>query len=94
MFLSIKYNRVTNTLKYVPTTFVIKPISKQLNILVGCNLSFTKALNTSYLEWMDNLTKIKHHQRFCYLFSIFNLTCCKFVALKENNLSLFSKLLQ
>ena len=30
--------------------FVFKPISTQLNILVGCNLSFTKSLNTSYLE--------------------------------------------
>ena len=29
---------------------VFKPISKQLNILVGCNLSFTKSLNTPYFE--------------------------------------------
>ena len=29
---------------------VFKPISNQLNILVGCNLSFTQSLNTSYLE--------------------------------------------
>ena len=29
---------------------VFKPISNQLNILVGCNLSFTKPLNTSYFE--------------------------------------------
>ena len=27
--------------------FVFKPISNQLNILVGCNLSLTKSLNTS-----------------------------------------------
>ena len=30
--------------------FVFKPISKQLNIIVGCNLSFTKSLDTSYFE--------------------------------------------
>ena len=29
---------------------VFKPISNQLNILVGCNLSFTGSLNTFYLE--------------------------------------------
>ena len=29
---------------------VFKPISNQLNILVGCNLSFTQSLNTLYLE--------------------------------------------
>ena len=30
--------------------FVFKPISNQLIILVGCNLSFTKSLKTSYFE--------------------------------------------
>ena len=30
--------------------FVLKSISNQLNILGGCNLSFTKSLNTSYCE--------------------------------------------
>ena len=30
--------------------FVFKHISNQLNILVGCDLSFTKSLNTSYFE--------------------------------------------
>ena len=30
--------------------FVFKPITNQLNILVGCNLSFTKFLNSSYFE--------------------------------------------
>ena len=30
--------------------FVLKPISNQLNILVGCNLSFIGSLNASYLE--------------------------------------------
>ena len=30
--------------------FVLKPISNQLNILEGCNLSFTRFLNISYLE--------------------------------------------
>ena len=43
----VKYGRVTNTLKYV---FIFKPISNQLNILVGCNLSFTKSLNACYFE--------------------------------------------
>ena len=42
-----KYSRVTNTLKYV---FIFKPFSNQLNIFVGCNLSFTKSLNASYFE--------------------------------------------
>ena len=35
------------------------------------------------LKWMDNLQQIKHEQNICHLFLIFNLTCCKFVALKE-----------
>ena len=30
--------------------FAFKPISKHLNILVGCTLSFTRSLNASYLE--------------------------------------------
>ena len=30
--------------------FVFKPISNQLNILVGYNLSFIKFLSTSYFE--------------------------------------------
>ena len=30
--------------------FVCKPISNQLNILVGCNLSFTWSVNVYYLE--------------------------------------------
>ena len=30
--------------------FVFKPISNQLNILVGCNLSFTGPSNASYFE--------------------------------------------
>ena len=30
--------------------FVFKPISNQLHILVGWNLSFIKSLNTSYLK--------------------------------------------
>ena len=36
---------------------------------------------------MDNLIQTEHQQRSCHLFSISNLTCCKFVALKENTLS-------
>ena len=50
---NIKYNRVTNTLKYIciyRKAFVFTPTSNQLNVLVGCNLSFTKSLNTSYFE--------------------------------------------
>ena len=31
-------------------SFLVKHISKQLNIFVGYNLTFTKSLNTSYLE--------------------------------------------
>ena len=30
--------------------FVFKAISKQLNVLVGCNLTYTKPLSTSYFE--------------------------------------------
>ena len=30
--------------------FVFKSISSQLDILVGCNLSFTKSLSTAYIE--------------------------------------------
>ena len=30
--------------------FVFKPISSQFNIVVGCNLSFTRFLNASYLS--------------------------------------------
>ena len=30
--------------------FVFKPITNWLNILVGCNASFTKSLNTSYFK--------------------------------------------
>ena len=30
--------------------FIFKPISNQLNTLVGCNLGFTKSLNVSYLK--------------------------------------------
>ena len=36
--------------KVQQSTFVFKPISNQLNIVVGCNLSFTRSLNASYLE--------------------------------------------
>ena len=41
------------------------------------------------LKLMDNLQQIECHQRICHLFFIFNLTCCKFVALKENTLTHF-----
>ena len=30
--------------------FVVKPISSQFNIDVGCSLNFTRPLNASYLE--------------------------------------------
>ena len=30
--------------------FKFKPISTQVDIFVGCNLSFTRSLNVSYLE--------------------------------------------
>lgn len=36
------------------------------------------------LKRMNNLQYTEQHQRICYLFSIFNLTCYKFVVLKEN----------
>ena len=57
---------------------LFKPISNQLNFLVICNLGITRSLNVSYLL---------NRQRICHLFSIFNFTCCKCVALKENNLT-------
>ena len=49
-------------------------------------LDFTKFLILLTLSWMDNFTWIEH-QKFCHLFPISNLTCCKCVALKESNLS-------
>ena len=36
--------------------FLFEPISKQLNIIVGCNLRFTKSLNILTLNWIGNLT--------------------------------------
>ena len=39
------------------------------------------------LKWMDNLQQTECNQRICHLFFIFNLICCKFVALKRNTLS-------
>ena len=30
--------------------FILKLISNQLNILVGCNLTFTRSVNVSYLQ--------------------------------------------
>ena len=58
---------------------VFKPIINQLNIVIGFNLYFTRFLNTSYPE-MEG-------KRICHLFSIFNLTCCNFVTLKEYTFS-------
>ena len=40
------------------------------------------------LKWMDNLRQTECHQRICHLLFIFNLTRCKFVALKVNTLTL------
>ena len=37
-------------LRHYREEFVFKPICNQLNILVGCNLNFTRALIVSYLE--------------------------------------------
>ena len=39
------------------------------------------------LKWMDNLQYTQHHHIMCDLFFIFNLTCYKFVTLKENTLT-------
>ena len=41
-------------------------------------------------KWMDNLQQIEHHQKIknCLLFFIFNFTCCKFFAFKENHYSI------
>ena len=39
------------------------------------------------LKWMDNLQQIENHQGIGHLFSVFNLTSCKSVALKENSLT-------
>ena len=41
-------------------------------------------------KWMDNLQWIEHHQKIknCLLFFIFNFTCCKFFAFKENHYSI------
>ena len=37
--------------------FEFKSISNQLNILVSCNLNFTRSLNASYLE-MDGQSSV------------------------------------
>ena len=50
-------------------TFVFKPISNQLNILLDCNLSFTESLDASSLKMDGQFQYIEHHHRFCYLFS-------------------------
>ena len=36
---------------------------------------------------MSTFQQIEHHQRICHHFFTFNLTCCKFVALKKNTLT-------
>ena len=36
--------------------FVFKPTGNQLNILAGCNLSFTKYQTLFTLKWLGNLT--------------------------------------
>ena len=59
---------------------VFKPISNQQNFLAGCNLIFPWTFRT--LKWMDNLKENKHYHSFWHLFSIFNLTYCKFVLWK------------
>ena len=41
------YSQLCN---YKEEFFLFKPISNQLNILVGCNLSFSRSLNAFYLE--------------------------------------------
>ena len=35
---------------YYGEEYVVKPMSNQLSIFLGCNLSFTKSLKASYLE--------------------------------------------
>ena len=52
-------------------------------------LNFTRSLNVFYFQ-MDgyNLKQIEHHQKIknrLLFFFIFNFTCCKIFALKENN---------
>ena len=42
---------------------------------MGCNLSFKKLLN--------NITKIGRHKRLCHLYSIFNVSYCRFFVLKK-----------
>ena len=84
----VKCNRVTVILSFVITDKIL--YLNLLYILVGCNLSFTRSLNVSYLKWMNNLQQIEHHQNIFYLFFIFNLTCCKFVSMKKiHSLTLF-----
>ena len=59
-FISIRYaTGVTVTLNCIMTHkyFFFKPISNQLNILLGCTLSLTRYFNASYLE-IDGLSSV------------------------------------
>lgn len=66
--------------------FVFKPMSNQLNSLLGYNLSFTSSLNTFFLE-MDGYFIDWTPRKISPSLSIVNLACCKFIALRENTLS-------
>ena len=66
--------------------FAFKPICNQLNILVDCNLSFTKSLNTSYFK--------VNGQILCRLNTIKNFaTSFPFLSLHAVNLLLWKKIL-
>ena len=54
-------------------------------------IKFNQVLKCFFtFKWMDNLQQIEHHQKIknCLLFFIFNFTCCKFFAFKENHYSI------
>ena len=47
----VKYNSYCDTqLCNCREEFVFKPITNQFDIFVGCNLSFNRSINASYLE--------------------------------------------
>ena len=72
--------------------FVFKRTINQLNILLGSNLSFNRSLSISHLE-NDGKYSVDWPPLFHCFFLVFNLTCCKIVALKENTLSHFLKII-
>ena len=86
MFLTkVKQSYCYTKLSNYRNEYVLKPISNIPNILVCCN-----QVSLGSFKWMDNLQQIEHHQKIkkCLLFFVFNFTCSKIFAFKENHYSI------